>query len=75
MPVLTRKQGESLTIGSKKKVTVLNIEKNKIRLCIDGNKEVTIRKWKSKVISDGIKISVEKIDYNQVSWELEHLIV
>jgi carbon storage regulator CsrA len=66
MLVLTRRQGESLRIGKDKKITVLNIEKNKVRLRIDDNEELTIRKWKSKVISDGIKISLEKVNINQV---------
>ena len=66
MLVLTRKQGESIKIGSNTEITVLNIDKEQVGLCINGSESITIGKWNSKVISDGIKISVEKINRNQV---------
>ncbi len=66
MLVLTRRQGESLKIGKDTKITVLNIEENHIRLCINDSETITIDKWKSKVISDGIKITVKKTSSNQV---------
>ncbi len=58
MLVLTRRLGESLIIGNYTKITVLNIEKNQIQLCVNDAESITIDKWKSKVIADGIKISV-----------------
>ncbi len=66
MLVLTRREGESLSIGKHTKITVLDINKKQIELCINGSESITIDKWKSKVIADGIKISVEKIDKSQV---------
>ncbi len=71
MLVLTRRQGESLSIGKHTKITVSDINKEQIELCINGSESVTIDKWKSKVIADGIKISVEKINKNQVKLGIE----
>lgn len=66
MLVLTRKQGESLSIGKHTIITVLDIDKGQVELSINGSESITIGKWKSKVISDGIEISVEKINKSQV---------
>ena len=68
MLVLTRRQGESLSIGKNTKITILNIDNGdkQIKLGVNGSESVTIDKWKSKVIADGIEISVEKINKYQV---------
>ena len=66
MLVLTRRQGESLSIGKRTTITVLDIDKGQVELSINGSESITIDKWKSKVITDGIKISVEKINKSQV---------
>ncbi len=64
MLVLTRMQGESVSRGKHTKITILNIDKgdNQIKLGVNGSESITIDKWKSKVIADDIKITVEKIN-------------
>ncbi len=62
MLVLARRQGESLKIGNDIEVVVKEITPSHVKLCVNDSEDITIDKWKSKVIADGIKITVNKIN-------------
>ncbi len=47
-------------------VTISDIRNNQIKLDVNDSEGVTVYKWKSITIADGIKISVEKINKTQV---------
>ncbi len=64
MLVLAR--GESLKIGNDIELTVKEINPSHVILRINDSEEITIDKWKSRIIADGIKITVKKINKGQV---------
>ncbi len=66
MLVLARRQGESLKIGNGIVIVVKEINPSHVNLCINDAEEITVNKWKSKIIADGIKITVKKINGTQI---------
>jgi len=68
MLIITRKLGEGLNIGKHLIITILNIDyvDQQIKLGVNGSECITIDKRKSKVISDGITITVMRIGSKQV---------
>jgi carbon storage regulator CsrA len=68
MLIITRKLGEGLNIGKHLIITILNIDyvDKQIKLGVNGSECITIDKRKSKVISDGITITVMRIGSKQV---------
>jgi sRNA-binding carbon storage regulator CsrA len=66
MLVVARRPGESLLIGNDIELTVKEINSNHINLCVNNSGNITIDKWKSNIIADGVKITVEKINKGQV---------
>ncbi len=66
MLILTRRQGESLRIGSDNEITVCIIYKTQIKLEINDSEVVTIKLHESISIGDGIIVSLEKTKKSQV---------
>jgi carbon storage regulator CsrA len=66
MLVLARRQGESLKIGNDIEIIVKEINPSHVNLRINDSEDITIDKYKSKVIADGIKITVRKINGTQI---------
>ncbi len=52
MLVLARRQGESLEIGNDIEIIVKEINPSHINVRINDSEDITIDKWKSKVIAD-----------------------
>jgi sRNA-binding carbon storage regulator CsrA len=65
MLVLTRRQGESLRIGNDIEIIIKEINPSHVNLRINDSEDITIDKLESKVIANGIKVSVEKIKGSQ----------
>jgi len=65
MLVLARRQGESLKIGNDIEIIVKEITPTHVTLCVNDSGDITIDKYESKVITDGIKITVRKINGTQ----------
>ena len=65
MLVLARRQGERLKIGNDIEIIVKEINSSHVNLRINDSEDITIDKLKSKVIADGIKITVGKIKGSQ----------
>ena len=71
MLVLARRKDESLRIGDDIKITVLNIGKKQIKLCVNESEGVTINLQESISIRDGIIVKLVKIDKTQVKLGIE----
>ena len=66
MLVLTRRKCESLIIGDDIKITVLNVDKNQIKLGVNDSEGATINQQESITIRDRITVKLVKIDKAQV---------
>jgi carbon storage regulator CsrA len=66
MLVLARRQGERLKIGNDIEIIVKEINPSHVNLRINDSEEITIDKSESKIIADGVKITVSKINDTQV---------
>ncbi len=66
MLVLARRQSESLKIGNDIEIVIKEINPSHVNFRINDSEDITINKWKSKVIADGIKITVKKINGTQI---------
>ena len=71
MLVLTRRLGESLIIGNDIKITVSNICKNQINLCVNDSQCVIVNLQERISIRDGIIVKVVKTDKAQVKLGIE----
>ncbi len=71
MLVLTRRLGESLIIGNDIKITVSNICKTQINLCVNDSQCVIVNLQESISIRDDIIVKVVKIDKAQVKLGIE----
>ena len=71
MLVLTKRSDESLLIGDDIKITVSNICKNRINLCVNDSLCVIVNLQESISIRDGIIVKVVKTDKAQVKLGIE----
>ncbi len=63
--------GECLLIGDNLKVTVLDIDKDLVKLCVNALKVITIYLQKSTSLGDEIKIKVLKINLDKANIAIE----